>query len=343
LEFESVEQAQKLWKYLPPEGQKEAHDYVTRMKAGSGEVYDPATGTWSKPSTSTAQKLNTATSTSKKQYYIPGQQSLEDAISKLNYTPKSESDLRRQAQTWADVQINPQQTALQSALRNAIESLNSQENIVNANYANLASNKDAAVKEASERALESAIARGGGRSGIVDWTTVQQTKPIMSAYAQAEAQKVAELNNIANRRTLVQTEYDNAVKALEEQRGRLAAAQLAALLRGDEETAMQYAQTRANAEYQLASLLNNRDMYNIDAVRADTALTGVAGGLSGTVPLRDYLTSNGLSDTDIKWDSATGNVTIKGKTYTPTQLTSVGGYIQNGRWQIPESVIRSFL
>lgn len=279
---------------------------------------------------------------SNKQYYVPGQQSWEDAIAGLKYTPRDRGDMQSEAQTWADIQINPQKTALQTALQNAISSLGNQERTVNANYANLAANKDAAVDVASKRALESAISRGGGRSGVVEWATAENTKPIMTAYAQAEAQKTAELNNLASNRTLAQSNYDAGIQALEEQRGALAAAQLSALLNGDRDTAMQYQQMRVNAEQNLATLLNARDMYNTDAVRADTALTGVAGGgLQGTVSLKDYLEQNGGNTPT--WDASTGNVGINGRTYTPKQLEEAGGYIQNGRWQIPESVVRGLL
>lgn len=297
-----------------------------------------------KADTTSYKRTSTTLNTGQKQYYVPGQQSWEDAIAALNFTPRSQKELQGQAESLADVQINPQKTALQTALRNAMASLKNQENTVNANYAGLAANKDAAIETASKRALESAISRGGGRSGVVEWATAENTKPIQTAYMQAEAQKLADLNNLANNRTLAQSNYDAGISALEEQRGSLVASQLAALLSGDQDRAMQYAQMRASAEQNLATLLNARDMYNIDAVRADTQLTGIAGGgLDATVPLRQYLVDNGVSDSDIAWNAADQSVTINGRKYSSSQLSGIGGYIENGRWQIPESAIQGML
>lgn len=341
--FTSIEDAQKQWHTLDQAGKDAAHQYVVNAKAGTGEVFDPRTGIWYKPETSSPSTTSNTLNATKK-YYVPGQQSLEDAIAVLSYTPRSYEQAKTEASNLADIQINPQKTQLQLSLQKAISDAQNQKRSIEANYATIHTAADRLLEQAQKRGTESAIARGGGRSGAVEYAVGELSKPIHENVMQAEAQKAANLANIDNALATINENYNKQIQALEEHRGALAAAQLAAILNGDQDKALAYAQARANAEFQLSNLLDSRDRYNQEAVRADTALTGVAGGtISGTVGLRDYLNSMGVSNSNIHWDPGTGNVTINGKTYTPNQLKSLGGYIQNDRWQIPESVIRSLL
>ena len=345
MNFESVEQAQKLWQYLPPEQQAEAHEYVVRAKSGSGETYNPTTGAWSKPtSTSTpggysAPKQTTPT----KQNYVPGQKSWEDAISNISYTPRSFSDMQDEASTLADLQINPQLTQLQASLKKAIADAGNQKLNIEANYASVQPTAERLLEQAQKSGTESAIARGGGRSGAVEYEVGQMKRPINESVMQAEAKKAAELTGVDNSLATVNENYAQQVQALETHRGTLVAAQLAALKSGDTEMAMRIASERANLELQASTLLDNRDRSDRQFELDQSSIYGKSAGITGTVTLTDYLVSKGQSAPS--WDPNTGNVSINGKTYTPEQLSSpdVGGYIQGGRWQLPESVVKSMM
>lgn len=71
---------------------------------------------------------------------------------------------------------------------------------------------------------------------------------------------------VGNSLATVNESYNTQIQALEAQRGQLIAAQIAAITSGDQEKALQYAQARVSAEYNLAALLNSRDRYNQEAV-----------------------------------------------------------------------------
>ena len=281
-----------------------------------------------------------------KQYYVPGQQSLEDAIAKLNFTPKSFSQAQSEAANLANIQIDPQKTQLQVSLQKAIADAQNQKNSITANYSTVQTTADRMLEEAAKRATKSAAARGMGRSGAVEYERQQYSAPIMEQVMGAENQKAAQLTNVDNSLATVNESYNTQIQALEAQRGQLIAAQIAAITSGDQEKALQYAQARVSAEYNLAALLDSRDRYNQEAVRADTALAGIAGGgspLQAIVPLRDYLVQNGISSSSITGDA--NQVNINGKSYTKSALEGAGAYYDtsDNHWKIPESVVRTLL
>jgi len=63
-------------------------------------------------------------------------------------------------------------------------------------------------------------------------------------------------------------------------------------------------------------------------------------GNNGVYSLRDVASQNGIN---VAYDSNSGNVTIGNRTYSPSTLTAMGGYISNGRWQLPSSIINGIL
>jgi hypothetical protein len=281
-------------------------------------------------------------SSREKQYYVPGQQALEDAIAGLNFTPRSTADIRKEATTRADLRINPQLTALKAALDRAISDADSRKRSIEANYANVPATSQRLLEEAHKAGTESAIARGGGRSGAVEYSVEQMKKPIHESVMLAESKKAADLSAIDQALSAIQEQYSTAVQALEAQRGDLIAAEMAALEAGDRELANAIANQRIGALYNLSSLLANADQFNKRSVLDEAQISGKFPGIpEGTVTLRDYLIKNGFGEPG--WDPSTGNVTINGKTYTAKQLEDSGGYIQNGRWQLPESVIKAML
>jgi hypothetical protein len=154
------------------------------------------------------------------------------------------------------------------------------------------------------------------------------------------AKKASELTNVDNALATVNENYAKQLQALEAQRGKLIASQIAAIKAGDTELALSIATQRAGLEMNLSSLLNSRDQFNQTYQLDQAQIFGQTPGIQGTVTLKDYVDANGGS---LAWDANTGNVTLNGRTYTPTQLENAGGYIQNGRWQLPESIVKSMM
>ena len=62
---------------------------------------------------------------------------------------------------------------------------------------------------------------------------------------------------------------------------------------------------------------------------------------NSAVGLRSVAENAGLN---VGWDEKTGNVSIGQKTYTPSQLANMGGFIDSdGRWKLPSSVMTSII
>lgn len=347
-DFQSIEDAQNKWQYLDQAGKDAAHQYVKNAKAGSGATYDPVTGRWSDQnyggqSTSSLKPVNTQKKETNNQdrYYVPYQQSYDDAISKLSYTRLTDREIEDRARNMADLQINPQVTSLQASLQKAIADAANQKRSIEANYSTIGPTAERLLANAQKAGTESAIARGGGRSGAVEYEVGRLREPINESVMQAENRRAAELTNIDNALGTVNTNYSDQMQALEAQRGQLVAAQIAALKAGDMELALDLANKRATHEYNRSALYDSANQNFADRELRTHEIYGGAPGITGTVTLTDYVTQRGLSAPS--WDASTGNITLNGKTYTPDQLKNAGGYLQNGRWQLPESVVASMM
>jgi hypothetical protein len=249
------------------------------------------------------------------------QMSRDVAATAPQWTPRPESELLTQAQQYAGLQIDPQLQALQRSLGQARQEAGTY------------------TQEAEKRALESAIARGGGRSGVVEWLTAEQTKPITTALARAETAGLEQMQQ------------------LEARRGELAANQLAALRQLEHANASGNWQLAQQATAQLAQLAQQAQQFqqtyalNVlpyfqeqagaaeDRWLREAETFGRAGGApaatpSGAVPLRSYATGQGAS---IDYDASTGQVIINGQRYTTQQLQTAGGYKQGDHWYLPQS------
>lgn len=68
--------------------------------------------------------------------------------------------------------------------------------------------------------------------------------------------------------------------------------------------------------------------------------TGGLIGNNGIYGLRNVANQFGIN---VGYDAGSGNVTVGNKTYTPATLASMGGFLQNGRWQLPASSINGMM
>ncbi len=297
------------------------------------------------------------------QYYIPYEQPIRDQIASYPaYTPKTDTEMLSEAENYANLQINPQVTALQTALQNAIASAGNQKTSIEANYSTVSQTADRLLDKARSAGTESAIARGGGRSGAVEYEVGKLSQPIMEQVTQAENEKAAALTNIDNALGTIQSNYDTSLQSLEAQRGTLVAQQLAAI------KDLEYAKQTGSADkilaatQNLAALTNARNEFDNELnLRYTEAIGEVPSATStnptitmpessnnsnstptlasgGGVGLRQYVESQGGS---VGWDAASGEVTINGRVYTPAYLAQLGAYLVDGKWYIPESAMNS--
>jgi len=159
-----------------------------------------------------------------------------------SYKPLSEEEARSIAQNWANLQIDPQIQALQRAIENARTTANTQTAAINAAYAGIPAQTDRMLADARNYALESAIARGGGRSGVVNWETEKRTTPIMQQAQQYEAEKAAKLAGVTDWLANAITQGEQRQLDLEGRRGDLTQQYIQDL--------MMYGEDRARANWQ---------------------------------------------------------------------------------------------
>lgn len=164
------------------------------------------------------------------QYGFPYEQMLRDLMAQPSaYNMPSEDELLRQAGQYADLEINPYLSALDTRWGQEEAGAQTARGDIEAAYAGLGERTKQMLDEARRAALESAISRGAGRSGVVDWRTAQVEKPIYAQQQQQEAEKAARLASIANMLAASQSDIGRQRGAYEQRRGMLQSNQLAAL------------------------------------------------------------------------------------------------------------------
>ena len=155
-------------------------------------------------------------------YNMPYEQAIRDLLSQApSYTPKSQEELQEIAENYASLNITPQLEALQRAIEQAVATASSQTEAINAAYAGVPAQTQSMLDEARRYAQESAIARGAGQSGVVNWETEKRTTPIMQQAQQAEQEKAAKLAAVANWLANVQSQGEEQKKQLAARQGDL--------------------------------------------------------------------------------------------------------------------------
>lgn len=247
-----------------------------------GQVYTlPGTTSTSKPATTTTTttKPATPTTTTTTQSQTPADiykmlpkeenpyvQQIQDY---LNTRPKwqgtTEEEMLRQAKQYASLQVDPQLQALQRSVEQAALNAENQRRSVEAAYSGVPAQIDRMLADARSYATEDAIARGVGRSGVVDYNVQQLSEPIMEQGAQAEAEKAATLAAIADTLALAQTQGLQQQQDIERQRGVLEAAGLADLQRTG------HAMETEDWERGMSTLLNLASMAQQDQAQRQSA------------------------------------------------------------------------
>lgn len=142
------------------------------------------------------------------------------------YKPMSTAEQRRLAQEYASMYIDPQIAAVQRSLEQAIADAAAQEERIRAAYAGTEQMLGRREEQQAARDLESAISRGAGRSGVVDWLARERGEYFAGLLSEAEAKRAAELSAVVNQLALKQRQAPEQITALEAQRGALASQEL---------------------------------------------------------------------------------------------------------------------
>lgn len=182
------------------------------------------------------------------------------------FNAPSRAELEGWARAYADTQTNPLISAIQARL---IKERAAQENArgeVEAAYGGLPAQYQARLDEAREYALENAIARGMGRTGVVNWETEKRTTPILQEQAQADREKASKLAAIANAIAAAEASAAESVQAAEANRAALEASKLADL---QQWSAGMQANQGLNSFNQILSMA---DMYNSSQNNTSTLL-----------------------------------------------------------------------
>lgn len=299
-------------------------------------------------------------------------QNLQSQIT--SYTPASSGDLMARASQMADLQISPLIQAINQRKSTADTTAANERQGIEAAYSNVGTQAQQLLDTASQKALESAIARGGGRSGAVEHLTEQMSTPILNQVAQSEDDKAAKLTAIENALSTYKTNASDELTSLEERRGALIdsyyntlMAQEQALQQGNQTLATNLAAQLAQLERQAQADMNSM-MLGLLPYYTNTAQEQASNNLDwtqliGEVPGTTTGSSNanqlvGLSDAgasmglDIGYKATDGqtvggntyygNVLINGQEYTPQQLLSIGAVFDwnTQRWKIPQSALQ---
>jgi len=163
--------------------------------------------------------VQSQTSTTPAPAAAPGTtQGVTDPYQLLNYFPaytqKTSDELAAQVANEAQLKYNAQLQALARSLEQQQLSAQNQTNTLNTAYATAQEQVDAQLQNAYDMALRNAIARGGGQSGAVEWMAQQNQEPILTAYAQAEAERANQLAQIASQQALTEKQYSGQVSDL---------------------------------------------------------------------------------------------------------------------------------
>jgi len=317
----------------------------------------------SRPTSSTSDIFSQLTQ-SMGQYSYPYEQLMRDVLaSQPRYTPRSREDLLSEAQRKASLQIDPQLQALQKAYEQTLQGLTTRGEQAKAAHAGYEKDVEYALGEAARIAQEQAIARGGGRAGVLDWAREQRQKPIVGAAEKQAAELAAYLQDVASQQSLATQQYGETQQQLAERRGLIEAQTVEelkryddAMVRGDWQSANQASQNLATlatqaqqfSQQMAASLLPYFTMTERERQYLPIDIAQVAGEwpegygtpaatpapVSQPIGLRDYVTGQGGS---ISYDPGTRTVTVNGRRYTPDDLEGMGGVLKDGRWYLPQS------
>jgi len=175
------------------------------------------------------------------------QQTLQDLLTASpTYKAPTADEMLAQSRQYAGLQVDPVLSAIQSRLSGARTSATNARTATEAAYAGVPAQTQARLEEARRYALENAISRGMGRSGVVEWNNAKLSAPIIQAETESEREKAAKLSAIANELANTESETGRLTQETEARRGALESARLTELQQLAQQLAAQDQQTRFN-------------------------------------------------------------------------------------------------
>ncbi len=174
---------------------------------------------------------------------VDNNQDYWDQQNKQGYYEKPTAEqFAQQANQFRQIYEEPQRNALTRQLEQAISDAQSQEQKINANYMSYHNAMRNREQQQRGQDLESAISRGAGRSGVVNYMDQKRDQFYTGEMSSVEAQKMAELNALSNELRLVNKQVPRELIELAEQASRLEAQELQRLRDLSYERGAQYDQ-----------------------------------------------------------------------------------------------------
>lgn len=142
------------------------------------------------------------------------------------YSPPRAQDFAQQANQFRQIYEEPKRQEITRQLEQAITDAQNQRGNIDANYQSYYNTLNQRERQQGRSDLESAIARGAGRSGVVDYLARNRDREYTGYLDAAEAKRLAELSAVENQLSLVQRQVPTELKDLVDQAARLEAQEL---------------------------------------------------------------------------------------------------------------------
>ncbi|HHX27926.1 MAG TPA: hypothetical protein GX716_02830 [Firmicutes bacterium] len=306
-----------------------------------------------------------------KQAMAPYEELIRSYLTSLpGYAPRPEDELLALARQQAQLVYDPQRLALQQQIEELERQAGSRKQEIEAAYAGAEESTQRMLQEARRQATESAIARGGGRSGQVDYFTGKLQEPIMTGFQQQQAQRAASLADIESALATGQSHAAQRLEQLAQQEGLFTSQQLAAMRDTDYSRTMQEWQQGLQAAMGLAGLAGQQNIYNMGYAQSllpylylteserqrlpmqwadlmgqvpDTLPQAPSPVVSGSlVPVRAYAASQGKGNL-IDWDEKNKEVVVGNVRIPIADVEKLGGKVEDGVAYLPQNILNSFL
>lgn len=185
------------------------------------------------------------------QVYKPQQMSYQDALGQVggSYKMRSEDEVKGTAQLMADLEMNPQREALERQEQKQELRYHNMSKQIERMYGGkdqLAN--DLANKMSKQQAQELAARGASMRSGLAEYHTAKINEAVAQQLAHLEINRQAAVENLMSEHNLALEQIDGALLGLEQQRGKLSAANFEKLSRFEQEMYLQ----QENARSQIA-------------------------------------------------------------------------------------------
>ena len=191
----------------------------------AANVNNPSYGWGASPSqvgSSPTSKTGTGTTAEEPKPLTEAGGFFDDAPDWTYYQPMQQETMDQRAQEYGQVYAQPLYQELERRLEQAISDAAAQEARIHGAYAGTEAAFGRRENEQARRDMESAIARGAGRSGVVGHLSGQRQEHFSELLAAEEAKRNAELYAIANQLGLAQRQVPQHRMDITEQAGRLA-------------------------------------------------------------------------------------------------------------------------